>query len=78
MDPFDLICCGLEVLNLFAWTFDGVAYTRSAPNRAARRVARRAGEPAPPMDRWTIAFLIATPIVILLAILLIVKWTRRR
>jgi hypothetical protein len=73
----DLGCCLLETVNLGAIIANGVAWSKSRPNRLAIRTAKKAGEPPPELSGWTTAFQIMTPMVITLSVLLIIKWVRR-
>jgi hypothetical protein len=73
----DLGCCLLESGNLAGIIVDAIAWRKSRPNRAAIRLAKKAGEKPPEMSGWTTAFQILTPMVITLTILMIIKWVRR-
>jgi hypothetical protein len=73
----DLGCCLLESGNLAGIIVDAVAWSKSRPNRAAIKSAKKAGEEPPPPSGWTTAFQILTPMVITLTILMIIKWVRR-
>jgi hypothetical protein len=73
----NLGCCLLESTNVAAAIVDAVAWSKSRPNRAAIRTAKKAGEEPPDPNAWTTAFQILTPMVVTLTILMIIKWVRR-
>ena len=72
----ELGCCLLETVDFGALIANGVAWSKSKPNRKAIREAKKAGESPPPRNGWTIAFLIMTPIVVVLTLLLIFNRAR--
>lgn len=76
MEFLEIFCCLLEVLNALTAAADVVAYRRSEPNRQARRIAKRQGEQPPKRNAWTITFLVLTPILIALSVLVLLKWVR--
>jgi hypothetical protein len=75
---FEAACCFEAALELVAMVFDVVAWRRSRSNRVARREARRAGEPVPPMSGWAKTFVILLAVVIVLVAVRVAVIVSRR
>lgn len=76
MEPLELFCCLLEVVDFGTILANGIAWSRSRPNRIARKEAKKAGDTPPEREGWTTAYQILTPMAIALTVLVILKWTR--
>lgn len=66
---FDALAVGLDGFELVAWLM-------SRDSRRARRRAKWAGEPLPPLSKWGLAFRLLIPVAIIMTGLLIWKWVR--
>jgi hypothetical protein len=53
-----------------------VAWTKSAPHRAARKEAKSTGAEMPPRDTWFQVLVFITPIALTLTGIVIFKWVR--
>ena len=70
----ELCGCFIEGLNVVAVFVDVFAWINGQPNRSERRSAAEKGEAKPRLDSWNWMFVILTPIVILLTIIVVSKW----
>ena len=73
---FQLSCCLLEFIDFAAITTNVVAWTKSAPHRAARKEAKTTGAEMPPNDKWFQFLVFITPIALTLTGIVIFKWVR--
>ena len=73
MTGFDCCFAAFETSVFFA---DIVCWVRGRPNRVERRDARKLGQERVPLDKWSIAFLVLTGIVVLSTILIF--WLARK
>ena len=73
----ELCGCGLELLDLFVVGADLFSLGASRENRRERRRAKRQGEPRRPRSAWTWAFLILTPVAVVLTALVLWRWASR-
>jgi hypothetical protein len=71
------ICgCLLEFVDLAAIITNAVAWSKSAPHRAARKEAKTTGAEMPPHDTWFQVLVFITPIALTLTGIVIYKWVR--
>lgn len=71
------ICgCLLEFVDVAAVITNIIAWTKSAPHRAARKEAKTTGAEMPPKDTWFQVLVFITPIAITLTGIVIYKWAR--
>jgi hypothetical protein len=73
----DLCGCFLDLAAFSGLFADVLTFIGGKSNRKDRLKASAAGDPKPPLDRWNWAFLILTPIVVFLVLLVILKWFGR-
>ena len=76
MELLELTCCLLELLDSAAVITNIVAWTKSAPNRAARKEAKTVGAEPPPPDKWFQVLVFVTPIALTLTGIVIYKYVR--
>jgi hypothetical protein len=72
----DISCCLLEFVDFAAIITNIVAWTKSAPHRAARKEAKTTGAEPPPRDTWFQVLVFMTPIALTLTGIVIYKWVR--
>jgi hypothetical protein len=72
----DLCGCFFDGFTALAWLFDIVLWIQGAPNRTARREARREGQPPPARDYWSLAVFAVTVLALLLTVVLVWKYWR--
>jgi nicotinamide riboside transporter PnuC len=70
----ELCGCFVDGLNIVAIFVDIFAWLNGQSNRSERRAAAMNGETKPRLDSWNWMFVILTPIVLLLTIIVVVKW----
>jgi hypothetical protein len=63
----------LLVLNIISGVYDINSYIKSRANRKERKQAKEVGQRPPKRNRWTVAFYILTPVIIILTTYLIWK-----
>lgn len=73
----ELSCCLLEFIDVAAIISQGIAWSKSAPNRQARQLAKTTGAELPPRDGWFQFFVFLTPIVLTLTGIVIFRLVRR-
>ena len=82
MEIFDLlIWLVVELMEWAMWASmaaDTVAWSKSRKNRRERRAAKKRGERPPPRNAWTTVYLVLTPFVVALLILVVWKWSVAR
>jgi hypothetical protein len=61
----------LFILNVISTVYDLNSYIKSRTNRKERKEAKELGQKPPERNKWTIAFYILTPVVIILTTYLI-------
>jgi hypothetical protein len=71
MEIIDFLLCILDVIS---GVYDLSSYINSRTNRKKRKEAKDLGQIPPERNRWTIAFYILTPVVIILTTYLL--WRR--
>jgi hypothetical protein len=74
VEPFELFCCLLEFGDLAVIGLDAFAWSKSRPNRAARRDAKRHDMALPARSGWHWAFLILAGVAVVLTALVMWKW----
>jgi len=68
MDIIDFLLLVIDIISTF---YDLGSYIKSRENRKERKEAKDLGQKPPAKNRWTIAFYILTPVVIIVTTYLV-------